>query len=152
MKRYILPFSILALFFIVACGEDEPINDETNEEVVEEFIDNPNAEETAADTSSTGVYQEEVDESEGNSLQDALQNNAEPEIEEGGMSFCDCVKRNQELQDIMMADNTSDADFDKAMEEMEAMKTGDCKIMFPDQTNIEEVAAHKRKVKRCLGK
>ena len=50
----------------------------------------------------------------------------------------------------MMADGTSDEDFDKAMKEMEEMKTNDCKIMFPDQTNVEEVAAHKRKVKKCL--
>lgn len=152
MKRYILPFSILMMAFLVACGSDEPIEEEVMEETVEEFIDDPNAEETAADTSSTGVYQEEVDESEGNSLQDALQNNSEPEVEEGGMSFCDCVKKNKELQDIMMADNTSDEDFDKAMAELEAMKTGDCKIMFPDQSNIEEKKAHERKVRKCLGK
>ena len=68
------------------------------------------------------------------------------------MSFCDCVKKNKKLSDIMMADETSDADFDKAMEELEAMKTGECKIMFPDQNNIDEQQAHKRKVKNCLGK
>ncbi|MCB0401558.1 MAG: hypothetical protein KDD41_05705 [Flavobacteriales bacterium] len=150
MKRFILPFSILALLFVTACSGDVEI--ENTEETVEEFVDDPNAEQTAADTSSSGVYQEEVSE-EPQSLQEAMQSaNNEPEAEEGGMSFCDCVKRNKELQDIMMADGTSDEDFDKAMEEMEAMKTGECKIMFPDQSNIEEKQAHERKVRKCLGK
>lgn len=150
MKRLIIPFSILALLFVTSCSDD--VETTETEETVEEFVDDPNAEQTAADTSSTGVYQEEVSE-EPQSLQEAMQSaNNEPEVAEGGMSFCDCVKRNKELQDIMMADNTSDEDFDKAMEEMEAMKTGDCKIMFPDQSNIEEKQAHERKVRKCLGK
>ena len=50
----------------------------------------------------------------------------------------------------MMSDDASDAEFDSAMEELEAMKTGECKIMFPDQNNIDEVTAHKLKVKKCL--
>ncbi len=150
MKKLLVLLSIFGFFlFVTSCGEEEVI-DETTEEVIEEFVDDPNAEQTAADTSSSGVYQEEVSE-EPQSLQEAMQNsNKEPEVAEGGMSFCDCVKRNKELEDIMMADETSEEDFEKAMEEMDAMKTGDCKIMFPDQSNIDEVNAHKRKVKNCL--
>ncbi len=149
MKKLLALLGIFGfMFFITSCGDEEVI-EETTEEVVEEFVDDPNAEETAADTSSTGVYQEEVSE-EPQSLQEAMSTSDEMEPEEGGRTFCECVKRNKELEDIMMADGTSDEDFDKAMAEMEAMKTNDCKIMFPDQSNVEEVAAHKRKVKKCL--
>ena len=150
MKKLLTLLSIfIFIFLITSCGGEEPTDEIINE--VEEFVDDSNAEETAADTSSTGVYQEEVTE-EPESLQEALAGDKEPEVEEGGRSFCDCVKRNKELTDIMMGDNTSDADFDKAMAELEAMKTNDCKIMFPDQSNIEEKKAHERKVKRCLSK
>lgn len=149
MKRFILPFSMIACLILFSCGGDEPTEDEINGEDTENFVDDPNSEETAADTSSTGVYQEEVSE-EPQSLQEAMASENETEVEEGGMSFCDCVKKNKELEKIMMADGTSDADFDKAMEEMEAMKSGECKILFPDQSNIEEVKAHKRKVAKCL--
>jgi len=144
--------SILSIFvltlFISACNNEAKQEIEETD-VIETFIDDVNAEETAADTSSTGVHQEEVTEDE-NSLQDAMKANAEPIIEEEGMSFCDCVKKNKKLSDIMMADETSDTDFDKAMEELENMKTRECKIMFPDQSNIEEQQAHQRKVKNCL--
>jgi hypothetical protein len=150
MKKLLTFLSILTfIFFMTSCGGEEPTEEMIDG--VEEFIDDSNAEETAADTSSTGVYQEEVTDEE-TSLQDAMAGDSELEAEEGGRSFCDCVKRNKELTDIMMGDNTSDADFDKAMEELEAMKTNDCKIMFPDQSNIEEKKAHERKVKRCLSK
>ncbi len=153
MKNLLTLLSLFTfIFFIASCGSEEPTDEIIDEVVDETYVDDSNAEETAADTSSTGVYQEEVDETEGASLQDALAGDKEPEVEEDGRSFCDCVKRNKELTDIMMADNTSDADFDKAMEELEAMKTNDCKIMFPDQSNIEEKKAHERKVRRCLSK
>ncbi len=151
MKKLLALLSIFTLIlFITSCGADEP-TDEIIEEVIEEVVEDPNAEVTAADTSSTGVYQEE--ETGGpTSLQDALKGDKEV-VEEGGMSFCDCVKRNKELSDIMMGENTSDEDFDKAMNELEAIKTGDCKILFAAKQNtIDEKNAHKRKVNRCLSK
>ena len=148
MKKLVALLSIFTfVLFLTSCGGEEPV-----EEVIEEVVvDDPNAEITAADTSSTGVYQEEVSE-EPQSLQEAMQSsNTEPEVEEGGMSFCDCVKKNKELQDIMMGENTSDEDFDKAMADLEAMKTGECKIMFAAKQNtMDEKKAHERKVKNCL--
>lgn len=144
--------SLLSIFvlilFISACGNEK--KQEVEETAPKEtFIDDVNAEETAADTSSTGVYQEEVIEGE-ESLQDALKSGKHVTKIEEGMSFCDCVKKNKKLSDIIMADETSDADFDKAMEELEAMKTGECEIMFPDQSNIEKQEEHQLKVKNCL--
>lgn len=148
MKKLLALLSIFTLIlFITSCGGDDP---EIIEEVIEEtIVDDPNAEITAADTSSTGVYQEEATEGP-TSLQDALKGDKEV-VEEGGMSFCDCVKRNKELSDVIMGDNTSDEDFDKAMAELEAIKTGDCKILFAAKQNtIDEKNTHKRKVNRCL--
>ena len=149
MKKLLSLLSIFTfVLFLTSCSGEDP-----KEEIVieENFVDDANAEETAADTSSTGVYQEEVVEEEA-SLQNAMKADAEPVVEEEGMSFCDCVKKNKTLSDKMMSDDATDAEFDTAMEELEAMKTGECKIMFPDQSNIDEVHAHKRKVKRCLSK
>jgi len=149
MKKLPLFFSLIIFTFLLSsCGNEEKHEIEKTD-TKEIFIDDANAEETPADTSATGVYQEEVTEDQ-NSLQDAMKANAEPIIKEEGMSFCDCVKKNKKLSDIMMADETNDADFDKAMEELENMKTGECKIMFPNQSNIEEQQAHQRKVKNCL--
>ena len=151
MKKLLALLSIFTLIlYITSCGSDEP--EVIEEEIIEEVIvDDPNAEITAADTSSTGVYQEEATEGP-TSLQDALKGDTEM-VEEGGMSFCDCVKRNKELSDIMMGENTSDEDFDKAMAELEAIKTGDCKILFAAKQNtIDEKNAHKRKVNKCLSK
>ncbi len=155
MKKILPLLSIFSFLLILnSCSNDEPKKEIKDEVIEETFTDDANAEVTAADTSSTGVYQEEVDETEGTSLQDAMKsNNTEEVVEEGGMSFCDCVKKNQELDDIMMSDNTSDADFDKALAEKEALKTGDCKILFNDKQNtMEEKKAHERKVKNCLRK
>ena len=152
MKKLFLLFSVFTIvFFTISCG-NEPSEEEIIEDVLNPFTDDANAEVTAADTSSTGVYQEEVDETKETSLQDALKGNKEEIIEEGGLSFCDCVKQQKELTDLMM-ETEDDAVLEKAMTDLEALKTGDCKILFSTQQNtIEEKQAHERKVKRCLKK
>ncbi len=69
---------------------------------------------------------------------------------ERGMSFCDCVKKQKELEKTMLETEDDDV-FDKAMEELEAMKTGECKILFEgNQSTVEGKKAHEQKVKRCL--
>jgi hypothetical protein len=155
MKKIFLFASLFTFtLFMVSCGSDEATQEEADEEieaVLESFTDDANAEVTAADTSSTGVYQEEVDETEETSLQDAMKNNNKTEvIEEGAMSFCDCVKKNKELNDLMM-ETEDDAVLDKVMKDLEGLRTGECKILFEGKQNtIEEKQAHERKVKRCL--
>ena len=143
---------ILSLTLILsACNSSEEniTLPENTAEKVEPQPDDVVAKETAADTSSTGVYQEKEDEE---NLQEAINADSETIIESEGMSFCDCVKKNKSFSDIMMADETSDADFDKAMEELKNMKTGPCKIMFPQQNNIDEQEIHRQKVEACLNK
>jgi hypothetical protein len=149
MKNILQLFALAFLTLFIASCSNEEVDTTENELIEETFIDNVNAEETAADTSSTGVYQEEVAEEETN-LQDAMKASTAPVIKPEGMSFCDCIKKNKKLSDTMMADETSDVDFDKAMEELEKMKTGDCKIMFPQQNNTEEQEIHRQKVNNCL--
>lgn len=140
-----------ALIILFSCNntnQETTLNEsETNNDSV--FVDDSNAEFTAADTSSTGVYQEEVNEDQ--TLQEALQANSEPITEnESGMSFCDCVKKQKELEKIML-ETEDDLEFDKAMEELNNMKSGDCKILFEgNQSTIEAKQAHERKVKNCL--
>lgn len=137
-----LPFCI----FFASCSENEP----AQETKVEPIIINENSEITAADTSSTGVYQEEVKDGP-TSLKDALKANATQEIvEEGGLSFCDCVKKQKALNDLIM-ETEDDAEMEKAMKELEDMKTGDCRVLFSAKQNtMEEKQAHQQKVKRCL--
>lgn len=153
-KLFLIPCLFVFALVLFSCGgnDEAPTEETANEEVtVEEFKDNPNAEITAADTSSTGVYQEEVTE-EATTLQEALQqtNSSDTQEEESGMSFCDCVRKQKELEKLML-ETEDDAEFDKAMEELQQMKDGDCKILFEgNQTTIEDKQAHERKVKACL--
>jgi hypothetical protein len=154
MNKLLTFLSILTIsFLITSCGGEEPIKEEIIENSDEAVaIEDSPTEMTAAEKSSTATFQEEMveEEDEEVSLKESMRTNATPEIEESKLSFCDCVKKNKELTDKMMSDDTTDKEFDSAMEELEAMKTGDCKIMFPAQNNIEEKQAHAIKVKRCL--
>ena len=146
MKKILSLFSIFSLILsFYSCGNEEP-----TDVVVE---DDPSHKEIFVDTSSTGVYQEVVKENEETSLQDALkQSNTEEMVGENGISFCDCIKKQKELSDLMLA-TEDDAVFDKAMADLEALKNGDCKFVFSGKQNtIDEKKAHERKVKNCLGK
>lgn len=145
--------SLLLVIAIVtfSCSSDSNLDNELNIDSNAVQMDDPNAEFTAADTSSTGVYQEEVDESKEMTLQEAMKaNNAVPKVEEGGMSFCDCVKKLKKLEKTML-ETEDDEEFDKTMAEMDKMKTGECKILFEgNQSTLEAKQAHEKKVKRCL--
>jgi len=155
MKK-ITPLLIISFFLVISCNNDTSEKENTQEETktVIPVPDNPNAEITAADTSSTGVYQEEVVESETNEggLKEALQaTTTEVVEEESGLSFCDCVKKQKKLENIML-ETEDDAVFDKAMEDIEALKTGDCKILFASKQNtLDDKQAHEQRVKNCLG-
>ena len=132
-----------------SCVSDTDIDAELNDSTAV-VIEDPNAEFTAADTSSTGVYQEEVDDSKEMTLQEAMKaNNIQPKVEEGGMSFCDCVKKQRKLEKIVL-ESEDEAESDKALEELTAMKTGECKILFEgNQSTQEAKQAHEKKVKAC---
>lgn len=144
-----LTFVCLVAFTVYSCASDSTVEAElTDSSAV--VVDDPNAEFTAADTSSTGVYQEEVYDSKEMTLQEAMKaNNAQPEVEEGGMSFCDCVKKQRKLEKLVL-ESEDEAESDKALEELTAMKTGECKILFEgNQSTLEAKQAHEKKVKAC---
>lgn len=147
IKRLIFLSAIA--FITVSCQHDCNSNTELIDST-NVVVEDPNAEFTAADTSSTGVYQEEVDDSKEMTLEETMRaNNAQPKVEEGGMSFCDCVKKQRKLEKTML-ETEDDAEFDKAMAEMEKMKTGECKILFEgNQSTLEAKQAHQKKVKAC---
>lgn len=151
MKKLLSFLSIFTIiFFTISCENNEQHQEEVIENVLEPFSGNPNNEKTAADTSSSGVYQEEVNEIEEASLQDALKNNTKEIVKESGMSFCDCVKKQKKITDLMMETEDDDV-LKKAMADLENLKSNDCKILFATQQNtIEEKEAHERKVKQCL--
>ena len=146
--------TLSCLFFLIilvnSCGNEDPIEEIV---VVETFEDDGNGAVTAADTSATGVYQEEVNENEETSLKDAMkQSNSEEMVGENGITFCDCIKKQKKLSDLMLA-TEDDAVFDKAMADLEALKNGECKFVFSGKQNtVDEKKAHERKVKNCLGK
>ena len=142
---------LTAFTVFMACSNETETTDE--EIVVEEQtapVMDANSEFTAADTSSTGVYQEEVTESP-SSLKEAMQSSQnQPVVEEGGLSFCDCVKKQKKLNELIM-ETEDDAEMEKAMTELETMKTGECKVLFSvNQNTVEEKEAHARRVKKCL--
>ena len=144
-----LTFVCFLAFTVYSCVSDTDIDAELNDSTAV-VIEDPNAEFTAADTSSTGVYQEEVDDSKEMTLQEAMKaNNNQPKVEEGGMSFCDCVKKQRKLEKIVL-ESEDEAESDKALEELTAMKTGECKILFEgNQSTQEAKQAHEKKVKAC---
>lgn len=148
MKNYYLASILFLTSLIFACSSPTTTEEEALAEDQVEVV-NENSEVTAADTSSTGVYQEEVEEGP-TSLKDAMKAHATEVVEEGGMSFCDCVKKQKVLNDLIM-ETEDDAEMDKAMKELEAMKTGECKILFSvKQNTMDEKQAHQQKVKRCF--
>ena len=142
---------LTAFTVFMACSNETETTEEeiVNEEQTEPVMD-ANSEFTAADTSSTGVYQEEVTESP-SSLKEAMQSSQnQPVVEEGGLSFCECVKKQKELNELIM-ETEDDAEMEKAMTALETMKTGECKVLFSvNQNTIEEKEAHARRVKKCL--
>jgi len=146
LNNYLFLFIVL---IFLSCTSETPNEEVLEEATQKEVIINEHSEITAADTSSTGVYQEEAGEGP-TSLKEAMKANAAEVVEEGGLSFCDCVKKQKALNDLIM-ETEDDAEMDKAMKELEEMKVGECKILFSAKQNtIDEKQAHQQKVKRCL--
>ena len=128
--------AILLLSFLVACGggSEEKKDGESNDKDTTK----------TADTNTTDV-----------DVKEATENPEEISIEEfektgEGLSLCDCVKKIKEYDDILNAENTSDADFDKAMADKEKLVDGDCKIIkMGGQGSPEERAERQRQIKAC---
>lgn len=77
---------------------------------------------------------------------------AEEEPEDTGPSFCECVKKQDALNEKMM-DAETDDEIRAVQKEMNELVTGECKkILAANIVSKDQQEAHKRKVKACLGK
>lgn len=74
---------------------------------------------------------------------------ASGEVDDSGLTFCDCVKKMDKLQ----ADLDAEEDADKIMaimDEMEALLGGDCSVLkAKDQKSVEDQEEHKKRVAAC---
>lgn len=131
--------SVLLIAFLVSCGgnSDEKKSDSKDEK----------------DTT-----ENETKDSNAIEIEEAIENPDETSIEEfekaeGGMSFCDCVKKVQELDDKMMADETTEEEMEAIMAEKEKLVDGECKVIkMGGQDSPEDRAERQRKAKACLTK
>lgn len=66
------------------------------------------------------------------------------------VTFCECVKKQQAINKKIETAET-DAEFDTALAEMDALENGDCKNLLAGNTDSpDKRAEHKRKVAECL--
>lgn len=138
----------IALFvisiFIVGCSGDNDA-EETNAqgEHVEKIDSTMNDQDSSMveeiDTASAEAYVSEEDDLE------------KLNEEHKQLTFCDCVKKQKELDDAMELEE-DDAKLMDILDEMERLVNEECKVLTvgPNRTP-DERAAHKRKVRKCLG-
>lgn len=94
----------------------------------------------------------QVDTTSGRTEAEAEETIESVEAEGEGMSFCDCAKKIQALDDQLMAEE-DDAKMEAIMAEKEKLMDGDCKVMKAGAQNTPAQRAERaRKVKECLGK
>lgn len=146
MKNMIHTYISLFVFsiFIVGCSGDNDA-EETNSqgEHVENVDSTMNNQDSSMieeiDTASNEEYVSEEDEME------------KLNEEHKQLTFCDCVKKQKELDDAMELEE-DDAKLMDILDEMERLVNEECKVLTvgPNRTP-DERAAHKRKVRKCLG-
>lgn len=138
--RYLVVLFILVSYMMVlsSCENDE--NNQTQ-----------NIENTPVENNEEEIIEQFSDSLEEDIVAEEMEETAVEEIkEDAGLSFCDCVKKQKELENVML-ETEDDDEFDAAMEEMENMKSGACKILFEgNQSTIEAKQAHEAKVNDCL--
>ena len=143
-------FALILLFTtLFSCGNnhEEQKNDssadsttvETAHESVdtlqESIADTSAAEEDTVGTEGIAVEEEEITE--------------EKVVEETGMSFCDCVKTQKEIQK-KIDESEDDEELMQLMQEMNNLRNGDCKVLFiQDQTSVDQVEERKRRIAAC---
>lgn len=137
--------SILTLCFLISCGssstdDSKKTNDDKKDSITTKTDENIE-EDVIIEEDKVIVANPE------NTSIEAFEKNS------GGMSFCDCVKKSQEMDDEMMADETTDARLEEIMKEKDKLVDGPCAILkVGGQSSAEEREARKRKVKACLSK
>ena len=140
---------VLFTLFIVACGGNETTeegNKNTDSTTVNTEENVTTAEETPADTSM--INAEDTVGTEGIAT-DEEEITEEKVVEETGMSFCDCVKKQKEIQK-KIDESEDDEELMQLMQEMNDLRNGDCKVLFiQDQTSVDQVEERKKRIAAC---
>ncbi|CAG0967085.1 hypothetical protein FLAV_01024 [Flavobacteriales bacterium] len=134
MKHIFISFS-LALFVACSGNNDGSENENTNNNDSLEIT----TEESALET-------------EDKEMQELIEAQKTKEPEETGPPFCECVKKQEALNNKMMEAET-DEEIKAVQKEMSALVNGECKkILSANIVSKDQQAEHQRKVKACLGK
>jgi PBP1b-binding outer membrane lipoprotein LpoB len=152
MKRYV--FIVLASGLLFSCGggdkeeEDAPEKPEVNDSTGLDTI----AIDTVAVVDTTTIPTDTITE-----LDPGIEVTESTSIEEfekatedkGGLSFCDCVKKQEDLN--AQLDATEDDDeVERLFTAMEALTKGECKVlMMGGQTSPEQRKARQRQIDKC---
>lgn len=132
MKNILFLFSITLL---IACSNN-------SENSTEEVNDSDSLEVTTEDT----LLDAEAE------VQELIEAQKNEEPEETGPPFCECVKKQEALNNKMM-DAETDEEIKKIQKEMSTLVNGECKkILSANIVSKDQQAEHQRKVKACLGK
>jgi hypothetical protein len=141
--------SLFFALFIVSCGNSKNENDTVNADSTQvSSSDSLIIEETISDTLSESTEKEVNTGSEGIATEDEIITEKKV-VEQTGMSFCDCVKKQKEIQQKI--DNSEDdEELMQLMQEMNNLRNGDCKVLFiQDQTSVDQIEERKRRIAAC---
>lgn len=143
MTKY-LP--LLSVFILFSCGSS------STDESKKEDADKKDTTETISDENNNETEEaEEMAEEDKVVVANPENTSIEAYEKKGGMSFCDCVKKTAELDEEMMADETTDERFEEIMAEKDKLMNGDCAVLkVGGQSSPDEREARLRKVKACL--
>lgn len=149
-RNWYFILAIAASVTLASCGGAEEV-EENGEELdslaqVDEMMDKI---EEAMDEQ--GETAEDEGENEMQSDVEAAAQEASGEVDDSGLTFCDCVKKMDKLEKDLDAEEDGDKIM-AIMDEMENLLGGDCSVLkAKDQKSVEDQEAHKARVKRCLG-
>lgn len=153
MKQY--AFIAIATLLLYSCGgedkseenssSNQPETTDTSTTMDSMIIDTV----AVADTTSTADTIEELDPGIEVTESTSIEEFEKATEDKGGLSFCDCVKKQAELEEKLDA-TEDDALVDQLFAEMEALTKGECKVlMMGGQTSPEQRAARQRRIDKC---
>lgn len=145
MKKLFITIAVIGL--LSSCGNGSSTEEDINEidslvtDVTSE-LENIMAEDTAVEET---VIEPEMKEA-------IPENKVEKMVSASGMTFCDCVKKQDELSKIM-EETEDDELLMNTMKEMDELRKGDCSFLFQNTLSTQDqVEARERKIKACLSK
>ena len=148
ISKAVFFFFFGTLFF--ACGgnetsQEQPQTTDSTATQMEEKVEHSQINNTETDT--VGMVEDTVG-TEGIATE-AEEITEEKIVEETGMSFCDCVKKQKEIQK-KIDESEDDEELMQLMQEMNELRNGDCKVLFiQDQTSVDQIEERKKRIAAC---